>query len=354
MLLERRKAIMMRKPIVACSMLLSLLAAGLNGCAASESEDVDGALGAEGEGGEEEIGTAELALTGTTPVWTLVADPGNVYTMTATTTGELYALKWDHEVWLNRSGGANWLWDYLSDPKYARDIAATGPYGSGSVYVLRFEQQLLKNSCGGGAGCWTHVDTPTDAAYIGGGTSLLAVNVDDSVWRWNDAGRSWSRIGAFTGATEISVTSSRYWVLTENGRIFHSADTRFGSFTELPVPDDIRGKIHDISASGNDVLWVHTDPWDDRLFKVTFPESNCKDGVDNDRDGASDGFDPDCTDQLGADVCRHFARDGDFCVNRLYPGHGVVACDGRTYVAASWGECVQVGAGGRDHIEFPD
>lgn len=327
--------------------LASLFSMSLVGCA-----DVD-VTNSEGES----VTAAEQALTvnGQTVNWTYVGNPSDANRIAACRDypNTVYALNDDYTLY--RGNGTDSGWSYRGYPWAARDIACTD---LDWVWALNQDKSFYYNVSAGSDGHWVYEGTAGYAEHFGTGYMITALNNDDKVYSYDNGTKAWTYRATFSGATEVSCaaignTWMRRWFVVKGGTVYFTT----GNSTALTAfPLNVGGvtkTIRDVSAGTSDVVWALTE--ERKLYKATFKEVNCRDGVDNDSDGSADGRDANCLATLAASTCSTFNAGGgnnrSFCISRISPSSSLVVCNGATVASTQTDDwCTQVGSGGSDYL----
>jgi hypothetical protein len=319
---------------------LGAFAFALSGCAAEIEED--------GKEPVVENAAHALTLSGATATWRYISTPSLASRIAADSYGYVWALNDDHALYRSYGGLA---WTYLGYPGAAEDISAQENYGS--IYALNWDKAFYRNSPRGLDSEWAYLDYPYAAIRIGAiGTTATALNGDGTVWKWNNG---WTHVKTFLGATDVdggqvgSTGAIRWFVLKDGDVSFtNGSDDTLTNF-QLVV-GGVRKSVRDIAAGNSTVIWALTD--ERELYRGTFAETACTDGVDNDMSGSYDGYDSTCTSVLAQNLCNYYARSGDFCLDRRSASAAtLVTCSGTSVSSVRTSDvCNWVGSGGSDYL----
>jgi hypothetical protein len=307
--------------------------------------------------GEVATTSEALSINGMTVNWHLIGSPSQASKIAACTGGVVYAL--NNDAALYKGDGSDSKWVYQGKPWAARDIGCTE---SSPTWIWAFnnDKKFYYNVYSGNDAKWVYEGTAGGAIQMGNGGMLSALNGDGTVWTYDNATKAWTHRATFTGATEASgarvgSTGKYRWFVVKNGDVqftdgTSSVLTAFPIKTLLPFPSGTKLAVRDVSAVSSDEVWALTESR--KLYKATFIETACKDGKDNDVDSGPDGFDRDCFEPLGKEVCAAFNKTGTFCIDRIgVPSNTLARCNGSTLVTTQTGNwCTHVGAGGADTV----
>jgi hypothetical protein len=329
--------------------IMSLVSMSIAGCADAEST---------GGEPEEVVKAAEEALivNGQSVYWSYVGNPWAANRIAACpNSNTIYALNDNYTLY--KGNGTDSGWTYRGYPSAARDIACTGDTW---LWALNQDKKFYYNTRSGENGHWVFEGTAGYAEHFGTGNMIAALNYDDRVYSYDNATKVWTLRATFPGATEassarIGSSGNLRWFVVKGGNV-HFTTGASTALTAFPVTvGGVIKAVRDVSAPKSDVVWALTE--ERKLYKATFREVNCTDGVDNDSDGYADGMDDNCIATLAAATCAQLNSGGgnnrSFCINRLRPSNALAVCNGSTVASTQVGHwCTRVGSGGSDYVGY--
>jgi hypothetical protein len=237
---------------------------GLNDGSIHALVGVSGALAAMLTAGAARAQTVTVTQTGDiTANFIPVGHPGGAAKIAACSETTIYALNYDHTLWVSQQGGADWTWQYLTTPGGVDSMACDGQ----TLIVLNYDKTVWRYVAGpdGKFEGWLQYATAGGAMQLGGGPGVLtALNFDQSFWTsvGNDSstfpGQWWTERGVPEDAARItgSVTGGqfgRFFALNYDGSFWLNDNVIAGGVSEWKnftsgLPEGVVGS--EISAAG--------------------------------------------------------------------------------------------------------
>ena len=163
-----------------------------------------------------------------------------------------------------------------------------------------------------------------------------------------------------TGAGSATLTSpppnisgpprNRAYGLNPNSSLYYNDTILLGQNAWTSFPNGGVTPVS-ISADAPNVLYVagFSGSLIEHLYKFTFSEASCSDGLDNDANGRTDGADPACRQPLADAYCK--INTGDFCFDRIssFFTDALVHCPGAGQTAVIHPGACSIGAFGSDY-----
>lgn len=306
-------------------------------------------------GSSENVGTAEQPLTftqdGFKVTWTHVGHPTEARKIAACGDHKVFAIKMDGRLFANTTDGSDNGWQLVNWPIDADEIACDGSY----LFALNYDRNLYRASSSG-AVVWSWMGRPASpsiwAQFLRSGNGNIYATGDPdpydasarAVWTsygglvWSngvgfvqspDEGKdaTWVKravlglavhgvTGAGGGGLQPGGTrafgSDGYHSLLYNDRLLSSS-----SITNWHSLNSGGLTFETISAGTSTALYGLTFTTKD-LWKATFTEDNCYDGIDNDQSGGADAGDGTCRARVGGDYCAAH-QNGNYCYSRFWP-----------------------------------
>ncbi len=152
--------------------------------------------------------------------WSRVGTPGSAAQIAACSEsldGRVYALNYDHTLWVSHSSGADGSWQYVQTPGAAQQIFCA----KHTLYAFNNDRTLWRNDGSDAAVSWTYVGRPGGAKRIAAATqqdiyipivgypnwyafpALYALNDDNTLWKsTSGADGTWTYLGQTLGVLD--------------------------------------------------------------------------------------------------------------------------------------------------------